>query len=102
MYELKTVSIKSSARVLSFSMIIIYLVFSVISLITGSTDLGSGLVSLVIGVVLFGIIGAVLGLIIAWAYNFSSKKWGGLHLDFRPLDDVSDQHGDTEQEKSGE
>mgnify|MGYP001158207612 FL=1 len=91
MYELKTVSLKSSSRVLSFVMAIVYIIFAIISLVTGTTAFGSGIVSLVIGIVLFGIIGAILGIIIAWGYNFAAKKWGGLHLDFRLLDE-DDHH----------
>jgi hypothetical protein len=90
MYELKTVSAKSFSRVLGFLMAVIYLVFAVVSLVTGTTAFGSGIVSLLIGLVLFGIIGAVLGVIVAWCYNFIARKWGGLHLDFRLLDDDED------------
>jgi hypothetical protein len=86
MYELKTISIKSSARVWSFVMAIFYLFFAIISLVTGQADIGSGIVSLVIGFVLFGVIGAVLGLLFAFCYNFAAKKWGGLHLDFHLLE----------------
>ncbi len=101
MYELKTVSLKSSSRVLSFLMAIIYLVFAIISLITGTTAFGSGLVSLVIGLVLFGVIGAVLGIVMAWFYNFAAKKWGGLHLDFRLIDDdEDDKHEEPEPPKT--
>jgi len=90
MYELKTVSLKSSARVFSFVLAVIYFVFAVISLVSGTTPFGSGMVSLVIGLVLFGIIGAIMGVIVAWCYNVVSKRWGGLHLDFRLIDDDDD------------
>lgn len=93
MYELKTVSSKSSARVFSFVLSMVYLVFAVISLASGTTPFGSGAVSLVIGIVLFGIIGAILGVIISWCYNIVAKKWGGLHLDFRLIDE---DHKDDE------
>ncbi|MEK7188977.1 MAG: hypothetical protein AAB671_00520 [Patescibacteria group bacterium] len=87
MYELKTISAKSSARVASFLAVVVYVIFAVISLATGTTAFGTGAVSLAIGVVLFAVIGAVVGVIVAWAYNFSAKHWGGFHLDFRLLDD---------------
>lgn len=87
MYELKTISPKSSSRVFSFVLSAIYLVFGVISLVTGSTSFSSGAISLAIGVVLFAIIGAISGVIIAWCYNLVANKWGGLHLDFRLIDD---------------
>ncbi|MBU2575612.1 hypothetical protein KKF64_00755 [Patescibacteria group bacterium] len=90
MYELKTISLKSSARVFSFVLSVVYLMFAVISLATGTTPFGSGSVSLAIGIILFGIIGAVLGVVIAWCYNFVSKRWGGLHLDFKLLEDEQD------------
>ncbi|MBI2050889.1 MAG: hypothetical protein HYT31_03705 [Parcubacteria group bacterium] len=88
MYELKTVSLKSSARVAGFLAVVVYVIFAIISLATGTTAFGTGAVSLVIGIVLFGIIGAVVGAVVAWAYNFSSKRWGGFHLDFRLLEDA--------------
>ncbi len=88
MYELKTVSLKSSARVIAFLAVVVYVIFAIVSLATGTTAFGTGAVSLVIGVVLFGIIGAVLGAILGWAYNFSAKHWGGFHLDFRLLEDA--------------
>ena len=87
MYELKTVSLKSSARVAGFLAVVVYVIFAVVSLATGTTAFGTGAVSLVIGIVLFGIIGAALGVVIGWAYNFSAKHWGGLHMDFRLLED---------------
>ena len=90
MYELKIVSLKSSARVFSFVLSAVYVVFAVISLVAGTSPFGSGAVSLAIGIVLFGIIGAIIGIIIAWCYNFASKKWGGLHLDFKLLEDESE------------
>jgi len=91
MYELKTISLKSSARVFSFVLSAVYLVFGAISLASGTTSFGSGSVSLAIGVVLFAIIGAALGMIIAWCYNVVAKKWGGLHLDFHLIDDEDDK-----------
>lgn len=90
MYELKTISLKSSARVLSFVLSAVYIVFAVISLVAGTTPFGSGAVSLVIGIALFGIIGAIIGMIVAWCYNFASRRWGGLHLDFKLLEDESE------------
>jgi hypothetical protein len=100
MYELKLISLKSSARVLSFVMAVIYLVFAVISLISGTTAFGSGVVSLIIGLVLFGIIGAVLGVIVAWGYNLVSKKWGGLHLDFHLLEDADESGSEPNSNES--
>ena len=91
MYELKTISIKSSARVLSFVLTLVYIVLAVISLVSGTTAFGTGTVSLVVGIVLFGIIGALLGAIVALCYNVVSKKWGGLHLDFRLIDESDKQ-----------
>lgn len=87
MYELKHVSAQSTARVAGFIAVVVYVIFGVISLATGTTAFGTGAVSLVIGVVLFGAIGAVVGAILGWAYNFSSKRWGGFHMDFRLLED---------------
>lgn len=87
MYELKYVSAKSTARVVGFIAVVVYVVFAIISLVTGTTAFGTGAVSLVIGVVLFGAIGAVVGAVLGWAYNFSSKRWGGFHMDFRLLED---------------
>jgi len=91
MYELKNISLKSSARVFSFVLSVVYLIFAVISLASGTTPFGSGAVSLAIGIILFGIIGAMFGVVVAWCYNIVSKKWGGLHLDFRLLDDEHDK-----------
>lgn len=87
MYELKHVSLASTARVTSFLAVVVYVIFAIISLATGTTAFGTGAVSLVIGVVLFGAIGAVVGAVLGWAYNFSSKRWGGFHMDFRLLED---------------
>ncbi|OIO49403.1 MAG: hypothetical protein AUJ34_01245 [Parcubacteria group bacterium CG1_02_41_12] len=64
-----------------------YIVFAVISLVSGTTAFGSGTVSLLIGIILFGILGAILGMIVAFCYNLVSKRWGGLHLDFKLLDE---------------
>ena len=93
MYELKTISIKSSARVFSFLLTVVYIVFAGTSLVSGTAAVsyGNGAVSLVIGIVLFAIIGAILGVLIAWLYNVVSKKWGGLHLDFRLIDESDKQ-----------
>ncbi|PIP66942.1 MAG: hypothetical protein CO042_01130 [Parcubacteria group bacterium CG_4_9_14_0_2_um_filter_41_8] len=87
MYELKTISLGSSARVFSFVLTVMYIVFAVISLVSGTTAFGSGTVSLLIGIILFGILGAILGMIVAFCYNLVSKRWGGLHLDFKLLDE---------------
>ena len=87
MYELKTISLGSSARVFSFVLTVMYIVFAVISLVSGTTAFGSGTVSLLIGIILFGILGAILGMIVAFFYNLVSKRWGGLHLDFKLLDE---------------
>jgi len=96
MYELKHVSLKSSARVASVLGAVVYVIFAIISLVTGTTAFGTGAVSLAIGIVLFGIIGAVLGAILGWAYNFSAKHWGGFHLDFKLLeDDESEEKEET-------
>lgn len=87
MYELKYVSLKSSARVTSFIGVVMYVIFAIISLVTGTTAFGTGAVSLVIGVVLFGAFGAVLGAVLGWSYNMVAKRWGGFQLDFKLLDD---------------
>ena len=100
MYELKQVSLKSSARVTSFLGVVVYVIFAIISLVTGTTAFGTGAVSLVIGIVLFGIIGAVLGVVLWWAYNFSAKRWGGFHLDFRLLEDA--EPAEKKEEKPAE
>ncbi|OJI06297.1 hypothetical protein BK004_04350 [bacterium CG10_46_32] len=99
MYELKTISAKSSARVTSFVAVVVYIIFAIISLATGTTAFGTGVVSLVIGVVLFGIIGALLGVVLSWAYNFSAKHWGGFHLDFRLLDEEEPQSEGSKENK---
>ncbi|MDZ4221797.1 MAG: hypothetical protein U1C18_02885 [Patescibacteria group bacterium] len=99
MYELKHVSLKSSARVTSFIGVVLYVIFAIISLATGSTAFGTGAVSLVIGVVLFGAFGAVLGAVLGWAYNFSARRWGGFHLDFKLLDDDDGQPAASEEKK---
>jgi|TARA_B100001971_G_C18239828_1_gene569981 hypothetical protein len=91
MYELKTISLKSSARVMSFVLAIFYLFFAAISLVTGQAAVGSGLVSLVIGFILFGVVGAIVGVFVSVCYNFAAKKWGGLHLDFRLIDDPQEK-----------
>ncbi len=91
MYELKTISLKSSARVFSFLLAAVYLVFGIASLVSGTTTFGSGSVSLVIGVLIFGVAGFALGVIVAWCYNMVARKWGGLHLDFHLIDDEKDK-----------
>jgi len=81
-------------------MAIFYLFFAAISLATGQAEIGSGIVSLVIGFVLFGVIGAILGILFAFCYNFAAKRWGGLHLDFHLLEQKEEPKKDSVAEDS--
>ncbi len=90
MYELKRISATSCARVTSFIFAVLYVIFGLISLVTGGTAIGSGIVSLLVGFVIFAIFGGVFGLLVAGFYNFGAKKWGGMHVDFELIDEDDD------------
>ncbi len=84
MYELKHISAGSLMRVLSVVLALMYLVFSIVSIATssGELSLGESALSALVGIILAAAGGAVLGAFVAWFYNLTAKKWGGIHLDF--------------------
>lgn len=88
MYELKKIGVASSARVASFVSAVLYLIFSLIGILSGVSVLQptNGAITVVIGFILSAAIGAVTGLIVAAVYNLLAQSWGGLHLDFHLLD----------------
>lgn len=88
MYELKQIGVLSLARVWSFVFAVIYLIFSLIGILSGVALLQptNGWITMVIGFILSAAIGLVTGMIVAGVYNLLAKSWGGLHLDFHLLD----------------
>ncbi len=88
MYELKTIGVGSSARVSSFVSAVLYLIFSLIGILSGVPILQptNGMITVAIGFILSAAIGAVTGMVVAGVYNLLAKSWGGLHLDFHLLD----------------
>ena len=88
MYELKKIGVGSSGRVASFVSAVLYLIFSLIGILSGVPVLqpANGAITIAIGFILSVAIGAVTGMIVAMVYNLSAQSWGGLHLDFNLLD----------------
>ncbi|MEK7164381.1 MAG: hypothetical protein AAB779_00380 [Patescibacteria group bacterium] len=88
MYELKQIGVGSSARVSSFVFAVLYLIFSLIGVLSGVPVLqpANGAITIGIGFILTIAIGAVTGMIVAGVYNLLAQSWGGLHLDFHLLD----------------
>ena len=97
MYELKKVGAKTLARVTSFVGAVIYILFGIIALVTGTGSIGNGIVTLAVGFVLFALFGAAFGALVAWFYNFAARRWGGMHLDFALIEQVeADDDADKE------
>ena len=89
MYELKKIKPSTQGKAWSFVFGLLYLIFALISLISGKVDLGPSnpVVTIVVGVILFSIVGSLLGIIVALVYNFAAKRWGGVELDFRLVEE---------------
>ncbi len=88
MYELKQIGVGSAARASSFICAILYLMFSLIGILSGVPVLQptNGAITVAIGFILAAAIGLVTGIVVAGVYNLLAKSWGGLHLDFHLLD----------------
>jgi len=93
MYELRYVSPKTAARVWCLLFALLYIIISLLSLIKGfgGLSLVNSILVFFAGLVIAAVLGMLLGLIMAAAYNMIAKMHGGIHLDFRLIEDDEDK-----------
>lgn len=103
MYELKHVSIGSLTRVLAVLFALLYVLLSIFSILVaggGGIGFGGSVVAGIAGLVLFAGMGAITGALVSWIYNFTAKRWGGIHLDFLLVHD-DDEHETHQDARAG-
>jgi len=94
MQEIKALNIISVARMLGILYGIMGLVFlpmfliiSAVSGLSGQRDaalgVGIGIVFAVAMPLIYGLMGFVMGALMAWIYNLVARRWGGIELDLR-------------------
>ena len=89
MYEIKKVGLISAGWVLSGISVVVYIILTIVSLLTEGINLGFSdlFLSIILGIILVEVFSFLLGIFLAWLYNKIAKKWGGLLIDFRHIKD---------------
>lgn len=101
-YELKSLNLKSTAKIYAVLLGVIYLVIGgvfflvniIVSLVNGEFTIvgfASALLSLFLIIILTVLLGAFSGVVIAWLYNKIADKVGGIGIELGKVEDNKEE-----------